>query len=143
MNLTYFFAAAAIGFVIMATITAQGIEALVSIPHLIRQAMAQDPDFREAIARRRSRQLAILLFVATAILCGLISHFISGSLLWGFWFGFVVALPASYQRFQSSNPENYEKFCKAYGDCFSNFQAPGQPSPETDDDNDDDAASLQ
>lgn len=132
MNLTYFFIAATIGFVVMATITAQALESYFTIPAHIRHACQEDSNFRAAVATRRAYQVTGLLMIASAILCGVISYFLSGSLLYGYWFGFLVALPASYQRFQSKNPENYEKFCQSYADCFSTFTPITEQAPTAD-----------
>lgn len=142
MNISYFFIAAAVGFVVMATITVQAIEAFFITPSLIRQAFAQDPDFQVETARRRNRQVGIILTLPSVIICLVASTLVSGELLWGYWFGFVVALLASYQRFQPNRTENQEKFKNSYADCFSDFQPPVVEPPKevaTDDPNDDNA----
>ncbi|WP_409968308.1 hypothetical protein RFF05_17635 [Bengtsoniella intestinalis] len=145
-SISYFFIAAAVGFVVMAAITAQAIEALFTTPILIRNAFVKDPDFQVATARMRSRQVAILLTIPSIIICAIITIFLSDSLLWGYWFGFVVALVVSYQRFQPNRVENQEKFKQSYIDCFSDFQPPvvETPAVEEDDhsDGDDDKDDL-
>ncbi len=139
-SISYFFIAAAVGFVVMAAIFVQAIEALFITPLHIQKAFAKDPDFQVATARLRSRQVAILLTIPSIIICAIVSIFLSGSLLWGYWFGFVVALLASYQRFQPSREENQEKFKQSYIDCFSDFQPPVVETPAVveEDTNDDD-----
>lgn len=143
--ISYFFIAAAAGFVVMAAITVQAIEALFTTPALIRQAFAQDPAFQVETARRRSRQVAIILTLPSVIICVVVTALVSGALLWGYWFGFAVALLASYQRFQPNRIENQEKFKQSYMDCYSDFQPPvvdapavAEDDPSDDDNNNDD-----
>lgn len=122
MNITYFFAAAAIGFVLMAAVAIQAIEALVTTRTLIAKAQEEDPDFRANVAKSRVRQICILLLGATFIICGLVITFANASIVYGFMAGFVFALPCSYQRLQANRPENQEKFRKLYFDCYSDYQ---------------------
>lgn len=146
-SISYFFIAAAVGFVVMAAITIQALEALLTTPILIRKAYEADPDFRVEAARRRSRQVAIIVLLPSLIICVLVTAFLSGSLLWGYWFGFVVALVVSYQRFQPNREENQEKFKQSYIDCFSDFQPPVVETPtvveeDTSDDDDPDVVPV-
>lgn len=126
MNITYFFAAAAIGFVLMASVTVQALEALTVTIKLIAKAKQEDEGFRVNHAKRRVRQVCILLLGVTALICISVITFANDAIALGFMAGFVVAVPCCYQRFQVDRPETQERFRQSYLDCYSDFNPTGE-----------------
>lgn len=135
--MTYFFIAAAVGFVLMLCVTVQAIEALTATQYLIRKAAQEDAGFRAQVAKRRSIQVAVILLIPTVIACLLVQAFATGSMLWGYWFGFVLAMLLNIPRYQGKRPENAEKFRNSYVDCFSDFVPEVIETPEIEEEPDD------
>lgn len=142
-NISYFFIAAAGGFVVMASVTIQALRTLCVAFPLIAATKASDPNFLAKVASNRAKTVVALPVVFTVIVSALLHTFASGMILYGYWFGMALALLLSRKELSPKSDANAERFQRLYGDCYANSQPPVAPSqpPEptqTDDDDDDD-----
>ena len=117
-SISWFFVAAAGGFVLMAAITIQAAVALFSSIPLTRRHKAKNPEFDAKKAYRRIVQVTVLTLVLTAVVSALVIYFASPAVLAGYAMGFLLALVLDIKRMSPNNSQNQEGYEQAYADCY-------------------------
>jgi hypothetical protein len=131
MAISYFFGAAAGGFVLMAAIGIQALVALFSSIPLARRRKKECPDFDLKRAYRRITQVTILVSVLIIVITALVIRFTSTAPAVGYLFGMILAFVMSWKRMSPNNAQNQKGFEEAYADCYpSSDRSPDDASLE-------------
>lgn len=118
MEISYFFGAAAGGFVLMAAVGIQALVALFSSIPLAKRRKTEDPAFDLKRARRRIIQVTVLVAVLVTVVTALVIHFTSTVPTIGYLFGMILAFVLSIKRMTPNNEQNQKAFAEAYADCY-------------------------
>ena len=126
MDIPYFFAAAAGGFVLMAAVGVQALVAIFSSLPLARRRKKENPDFDFSRAFRRIIKVAVIIAVLVVLVTALVIHFAPIAPTIGYLFGMILAFVMCIKRMTPNNEQNRKNFEDAYADCYP----PGAVPPE-------------
>lgn len=127
MEISYFFGAAAGGFVLMAAIGIQALVALFSSIPLAKRRHREHPEFNLGRAYRRIVLVSVLVILLVVVITALVIHFTSIAPTLGYLTGMILAFVMSIKRMSPNNAQNQKGFEEAYADCYP-------PSDENPDD---------
>lgn len=117
-DVSYFFGAAAGGFILMAAIGIQAAVALFSSIPLTRRHKEKYPEFNAKRAYFRLAQVSSLTIILCAIISGLVIHFGSTSVIMGYGLGFILAFMLEFRRMSPNNEKNQKSYEQSYQDCY-------------------------
>lgn len=118
MGISYFFGAAAGGFVLMAAIGIQALVALFSSIPLAKRRKKENEAFDLKRAYRRIIQVSLLVLIAGGVATALVIHFAPIYATAGYLLGMILAFVLSIKRMSPNNETNQKNFETAYADCY-------------------------
>jgi hypothetical protein len=134
MSIPYFFAAAAGGFVLMATVGIQVLVTLLSSIPLTRRHRAENPEFNAGRAFRRIALVSVLTAALVGVITALVLYFCPISVVFGYLLGMILALVCSLKRMSPNNEQNRRTYEEAYADCYPPADVPpaaqSAPAPQ-------------
>lgn len=117
-DISFFFAAAAGGFILMAAVGVQAAVALFSSIPLTRRHKEACPGFNAKLAFLRVAQVSSLTLILCAVITALILHFGSAPVILGYGLGFTLAFLMSMKRMSPNNEQNQKSYEESYADCY-------------------------
>lgn len=117
-DISFFFAAAAGGFILMAAVGVQAAVALFSSIPLTRRHKETCPGFNAKLAFLRVAQVSSLTLILCAVITALILHFGSAPVILGYGLGFALAFLMSMKRMSPNNEQNQKSYEESYADCY-------------------------
>lgn len=136
MQISYFFGAAAGGFILMAAIGIQALVALFSSIPLAKRRHKEYPAFNLKKAYRRIALVSVLVIGLVILVTALVLHFTDTAPTLGYLMGMILAFVLSIQRMSPNNAQNQKGFEEAYADCYppsdinpDDREAPPAPAP--------------
>lgn len=118
MAISYFFGAAAGGFVLMAAVGIQALVALFSSIPLAKRRKKEHPDFDLSRAYRRIIQVSVLVIALMAVITVVILRFTSTAPTLGYLLGLILGFLMCLPRMSPNNAQNQTNFQEAYADCY-------------------------
>lgn len=118
MEISYFFGAAAGGFVLMAAIGIQALVALFSSIPLAKRRKTECDAFDLKRAHRRMIQVSVLVFILLGVITALVVHFAPMYATAGYLLGMILAFVLSLKRMSPNNEMNQANFETSYADCY-------------------------
>lgn len=127
MSVSYFFGAAAGGFIVMATIGIQALIALFSSIPLTHRHKAANPEFNSNRAYRRIALVTVVVILLVGVITALVLRYAPTSATAGYLFGMALAFVCSLKRMSPNHEQNQKSYEESYADC-------NPPSSENPDD---------
>ena len=118
INVSYFFGAAAGGFVLMAAVGIQALVALFSSIPLAKRRHRENSGFDLKRAYRRIVQVTLIVLILVGVITALVIRFTPISATAGYLFGMILAFVLSIKRMTPNNEMNQRNFEEAYVDCY-------------------------
>lgn len=118
MELSYFFGAAAGGFLLMAAVGIQALIALFSSIPLAKRRKKECPGFDLQRAFRRITVTSVSAVVLVVAITIAVIHFTSMAPTAGYLFGMILGFVLSIKRMTPNNAENQKRFESIYADCY-------------------------
>lgn len=118
MGISYFFGAAAGGFVLMAAIGVQALVALFSSIPLAKRRKKENDAFDLKRAYRRIIQVSLLVLITGGVVTGLVVHFTPIYATAGYLLGMILAFVLSIRRMSPNDETNQKNFETSYADCY-------------------------
>lgn len=118
MDISYFFGAAAGGFVLMAAIGIQALVALFSSIPLAKRRKQENDGFDLKRAHRRIAQVTVTVLLLCGVVTALVMRFAPASATMGYLLGLVLAFVLSIKRMSPNNETNQTNFEVSYADCY-------------------------
>lgn len=118
MELSYFFGAAAGGFLLMAAVGIQALIALFSSIPLAKRRKKECPGFDLQRAFRRITVTSMSTVVLVVAITIAVIHFTSMAPTAGYLFGMILGFVLSIKRMTPNNAENQKRFESIYADCY-------------------------
>jgi Ca2+/Na+ antiporter len=118
MSISYFFGAAAGGFVLLAAIGIQALVALFSSIPLTRKHKAECPGFDYKRAYRRIAMVTVLILLLVSGVTAAVIHFAPLSASMGYLLGMILAFICCLKRMSPNNEQNQKNYEDSYADCY-------------------------
>lgn len=118
MELSYFFGAAAGGFVLMAAVGIQALIALFASIPLAKRRKKECPGFDLQRAFRRITVVSVSVVVLVLAVTIAVIHLTSMPTTGGYLLGMILGFVLSIKRMTPNNAENQKHFEAAYADCY-------------------------
>jgi hypothetical protein len=118
MSFSYFFGAAAGGFVLLAAIGIQALVALFSSVPLTRRHKEEHPEFNARKAYHRIALVTVITLAVIVTVTVLVLRYAPTSASFGYLFGMIIAFLCSIKRMSPNNEQNQKNYEESYVDCY-------------------------